>query len=72
MAPHADEAPAAQNGEANARNVPREGDYLQPEVLPTGGNLNRWSHVLTRGHDFPGAQVSSTSSLFHLFLPLWG
>ncbi|KAH6612251.1 dihydroxy-acid/6-phosphogluconate dehydratase [Chaetomium sp. MPI-SDFR-AT-0129] len=57
MAPHADEAPAARNGEENVRNVPKEGDYLQPEVLPTGGNLNRWSHVLTRGHDFPGAQA---------------
>ncbi|KAF4807822.1 putative dihydroxy-acid dehydratase [Colletotrichum siamense] len=33
-------------------------DYLQFKTLPPGGPLNRWSHVLTREHDFPGAKAS--------------
>ncbi|KAK0385945.1 hypothetical protein NLU13_7120 [Sarocladium strictum] len=32
-------------------------DYIQFECLPPGGPLNRWSTVVTRGHDFPGAQA---------------
>ncbi|KAH7307962.1 dehydratase [Stachybotrys elegans] len=32
-------------------------DFLQYKCLPPGGNLNRWSTVVTRGHDFPGAQA---------------
>ncbi|EQB58566.1 dihydroxy-acid dehydratase [Colletotrichum gloeosporioides Cg-14] len=32
-------------------------DYLQFKTLPPGGPLNRWSHVLTREHDFPGAKA---------------
>ncbi|KAL2752365.1 hypothetical protein ACRALDRAFT_1052212 [Sodiomyces alcalophilus JCM 7366] len=32
-------------------------DYLQFPVLPPGGKLNRWSHKLTREHDYPGAQA---------------
>jgi len=66
MAPHADETPESRNsgesehgnGHAGDRNLPKPGEYLQFESLPAGGPLNRWSQVLTRGHDFPGAQVS--------------
>ncbi|KAK4120273.1 dihydroxy-acid and 6-phosphogluconate dehydratase [Parathielavia appendiculata] len=65
MAPHADELHPCQNGNETARdnsghsdrNVPKPGDYIQFECLPSGGPLNRWSQVLTRGHDFPGAQA---------------
>lgn len=32
--------------------------YVQFKSLPPGGSLNRWSHAVTNGHDFPGAQVS--------------
>ncbi|GAB0132398.1 hypothetical protein EsDP_00000836 [Epichloe bromicola] len=32
-------------------------DYIQFKCLPPGGSLNRWSTVLTRDHDFPGAQA---------------
>ncbi|GAO17071.1 hypothetical protein UVI_02003430 [Ustilaginoidea virens] len=32
-------------------------DYIQFDCLPPGGPLNRWSAVLTREHDFPGAQA---------------
>ncbi|KAG5980765.1 hypothetical protein E4U55_003690 [Claviceps digitariae] len=32
-------------------------EYIQFKSLPPGGALNRWSTVLTRGHDFPGAQA---------------
>ncbi|KAK3358438.1 hypothetical protein B0T24DRAFT_540608 [Lasiosphaeria ovina] len=47
------------NGKSGGeRNEPRPGDYTQFERLPPGGPLNRWSQVITRGHDFPGAQVS--------------
>ncbi|KAI0020897.1 dihydroxy-acid dehydratase [Xylariomycetidae sp. FL0641] len=31
--------------------------YIQFRCLPAGGPLNRWSHVVTREHDFPGAQA---------------
>ncbi|KAI0481307.1 dihydroxy-acid/6-phosphogluconate dehydratase [Xylariaceae sp. FL0804] len=31
--------------------------YIQFRCLPPGGPLNRWSHMLTREHDFPGAQA---------------
>ncbi|KAH6839546.1 dihydroxy-acid/6-phosphogluconate dehydratase [Chaetomium sp. MPI-CAGE-AT-0009] len=65
MAPHADETPASldshenqhHNGNDGDRNQPKYGEYLQFECLPPGGALNRWSQVLTRGHDFPGAQA---------------
>ncbi|AEO57268.1 dihydroxy-acid and 6-phosphogluconate dehydratase-like protein, partial [Thermothelomyces thermophilus ATCC 42464] len=56
MAPHANEAPVGQNDHPD-RNLPKPGDYLQFDCLPPGGPLNRWSQVLTRGHDFPGAQA---------------
>ena len=38
-------------------------DYIQFKCTPPGGDLNRWSTVLTRGHDYPGAQVGHLSSL---------
>ena len=37
-------------------------DYIQFKCTPPGGDLNRWSTVLTRGHDFPAAQVRRDSS----------
>lgn len=39
----------------------KPGDYLDWERLPPGGPLNRYSAKITRGHDFPGAQVCITS-----------
>ena len=59
-----DAAPAGQAPEAG-RNVPKEGEYVQWRTLPAGNpdQLNRWSHFLTREHEFPGAQVSSFPSL---------
>jgi len=34
--------------------------YIQFQTLPAeSGKLNRWSNAITRGHDFPGAQVQS-------------
>lgn len=66
MAPHADESQEGKNGHGSGngnghgdRNVPRPGEYIQFECLPPGGPLNRWSQVMTREHDFPGAQVST-------------
>lgn len=36
-------------------------DFIQFRCLPPAesdaGPLNRWSSVITRGHDFPGAQA---------------
>lgn len=32
-------------------------DYIQFPCIPPGGDLNRWSTTITRGHDFPGAQA---------------
>lgn len=31
--------------------------FIQFKCLPPNGSLNRWSSVLTREHDFPGAQA---------------
>ncbi|KAI0195903.1 dihydroxy-acid dehydratase [Astrocystis sublimbata] len=32
--------------------------YIQFRCLPPGGEqLNRWSHIITRGHDFPASQA---------------
>ncbi|KAH6660821.1 dihydroxy-acid/6-phosphogluconate dehydratase [Truncatella angustata] len=31
--------------------------YIQFKCLPPGDALNRWSHMITREHDFPGAQA---------------
>ncbi|KAI1339383.1 dihydroxy-acid dehydratase [Xylariaceae sp. FL0016] len=31
--------------------------YIQFRCLPPGEQLNRWSHIITREHDFPGAQA---------------
>jgi hypothetical protein len=70
MAPHADESQAGQNGRESGqgnghaeRNSPKDGEYIQFECLPPGGPLNRWSHFMTKGHDFPGAQVRITPSV---------
>lgn len=65
MAPHADESQEGKNGHGSGsghsdRNVPKPGEYIQFECLPPGGPLNRWSQVMTREHDFPGAQVSTS------------
>ncbi|KAL1867818.1 hypothetical protein VTK73DRAFT_3992 [Phialemonium thermophilum] len=45
------------HGDSATRNELRPGDYIQWNVLPPGGPLNRWSSTITRGHDFPGAQA---------------
>ncbi|KAI0399169.1 dihydroxy-acid dehydratase [Xylaria palmicola] len=31
--------------------------YIQFRCLPPGGKLNRWSHIITREHDFPASQA---------------
>ncbi|KAI0417066.1 dihydroxy-acid dehydratase [Xylaria grammica] len=31
--------------------------YIQFRCLPPGGPLNRWSHIITREHDFPASQA---------------
>ncbi|KAI1085396.1 dihydroxy-acid/6-phosphogluconate dehydratase [Whalleya microplaca] len=41
-------------GAADPKSDPQ---YIQFKCLPPGGPLNRWSHMITRGHDFPGAQA---------------
>jgi dihydroxy-acid dehydratase len=61
MEPPADEAGAGAT--AQDRNAPKYDDYIQFKTLPPGGPLNRWSHAVTREHDFPGAQVRFCSSL---------
>lgn len=63
MEPHADEAGAGADTTAQDRNEPKYADYIKFKTLPPGGPLNRWSHAVTREHDFPGAQVRSSSSL---------
>ena len=52
----------ASQGDSNSSPLPTHdpkssSDYIQFKALPPGGALNRWSTNLTRGHDFPGAQV---------------
>ena len=42
---------------SQARNEPRPDDYVEWECLPPGGPLNRWSQVITRGHEYPAAQA---------------
>lgn len=34
-----------------------DSQYIQFKCLPPGEALNRWSHFITREHDFPGAQA---------------
>ena len=36
--------------------------YVEFKTLPPGGPLNRWSHAITKDHDFPGAQVSRSAT----------
>ena len=45
------------SGPAPGHDPKSSSDYVQFNCLPPGGPLNRWSTTLTRGHDFPGAQV---------------
>lgn len=58
-----DKAGAGADTTAQDRNEPKYDDYIKFKTLPPGGPLNRWSHAVTREHDFPGAQVRSSSSL---------
>ncbi|KAH9886181.1 dihydroxy-acid dehydratase [Xylariomycetidae sp. FL2044] len=50
------DTPAASEGVgiADPKSDPQ---YIQFRCLPPGGPLNRWSHMLTREHDFPGAKA---------------
>ncbi|KAK3313569.1 dihydroxy-acid/6-phosphogluconate dehydratase [Apodospora peruviana] len=57
MAPHIDDTSTQESGQNEPRNEPKDGEYIQWETLPPNGALNRWSHVLTREHEFPGAQA---------------
>ncbi|KAI0148428.1 dihydroxy-acid dehydratase [Xylariaceae sp. FL1272] len=41
-------------GEIDPKSDPQ---YLQFRCLPPGQQLNRWSHMITREHDYPGAQA---------------
>ncbi|KAI1739944.1 dihydroxy-acid dehydratase [Xylaria scruposa] len=34
-----------------------DSQYIQFRCLPPGGQLNRWSHIITREHDFPASQA---------------
>ncbi|KHE83786.1 hypothetical protein GE21DRAFT_3885, partial [Neurospora crassa] len=55
-----DAVPAGQTTSNDSeRNLPKEGEYIQWRTLPAGNpdQLNRWSHFLTREHEFPGAQA---------------
>ncbi|KAK2068062.1 hypothetical protein P8C59_002733 [Phyllachora maydis] len=38
-------------------NPERPDDYIRWKVLPKGDGLNRWSHNITNGHDFPGSRA---------------
>lgn len=51
--------------------MPEEATYIDYSPAPQGSThedgtlvLNRYSTVLTRGHDSPAAQVASTSSSY--------
>ncbi|PSR80424.1 dihydroxy-acid dehydratase [Coniella lustricola] len=37
--------------------MPGQDDYIQWPCLPPGGALNRWSHAITREHDFVAAKA---------------
>ncbi|KAI0006386.1 dihydroxy-acid dehydratase [Xylariaceae sp. FL0662B] len=50
------DTPAASQG-VGAVDPKSDPQYIQFKCLPPGGPLNRWSHMLTREHDFPGAQA---------------
>lgn len=45
-------------------NPERPDDYIRWKVLPKGDGLNRWSHNITNGHDFPGSRVRRFFSSF--------
>lgn len=50
-------------GHKNAEHTPEKPKYIDFPYLEHGSlldgklALNRWSHTITKGHDFPGAQV---------------
>ncbi|XDG00517.1 hypothetical protein ABKA04_000132 [Annulohypoxylon sp. FPYF3050] len=51
------DAPAAKTGLSPCVQDPKsDPQYIQFKCLPPGGPLNRWSHAITREHDYPGAQ----------------
>ncbi|CAP65732.1 uncharacterized protein PODANS_7_660 [Podospora anserina S mat+] len=79
MAPHAEESVGTHTGhedvqhqQENERNMPKPGEYIQFDHLPAGGPLNRWSHFMTRDHDYPGAQASLFALYFSQKLPNGG
>lgn len=49
-------------GDAEETSYKDSHDYIQFKEHPIEGQLNRWSHTITREHDFPGAQVRKTFS----------
>ncbi|KAI2636567.1 dihydroxy-acid dehydratase [Hypomontagnella submonticulosa] len=52
------DAPAAETGlDPGLKDPKSDPQYIQFKCLPPGGPLNRWSHAITRGHDYPGAQA---------------
>ncbi|KAI1410633.1 dihydroxy-acid dehydratase [Hypoxylon sp. FL1857] len=52
------DTPAAGTGVSSLGEDPKsDPQYIQFKCLPPGGPLNRWSHAVTREHDFPGAQA---------------
>lgn len=52
------DASAAETGiSPNLQDPKADPQYIQFKCLPAGGPLNRWSHAITREHDYPGAQV---------------
>ncbi|KAG7039064.1 dihydroxy-acid dehydratase [Colletotrichum scovillei] len=44
-------------GDAEETSYKDSHDYIQFKEHPIEGQLNRWSHTITREHDFPGAQA---------------
>ncbi|KAI1378473.1 dihydroxy-acid dehydratase [Hypoxylon crocopeplum] len=52
------DTPAATTGAGPGLEDPKsDPQYIQFKCLPPGGSLNRWSHAITREHDYPGAQA---------------
>ncbi|KAI6085530.1 dihydroxy-acid dehydratase [Hypoxylon rubiginosum] len=51
------DTPAAGTGAAAGDDPKSDPQYIQFKCLPPGGRLNRWSHAITREHDYPGAQA---------------
>ncbi|KAI0887653.1 dihydroxy-acid dehydratase [Annulohypoxylon maeteangense] len=52
------DTPATKTGISPCLQDPKsDPQYIQFKCLPPGGPLNRWSHTITREHDYPGAQA---------------